>query len=301
MEEFPMKYPFYTLDVFTSHAFTGNPLAVVLEGQGLSDEQMQRIAAEFNLSETVFVLPPEDEANTAKLRIFTSVRELAFAGHPTVGTAILLADLFGWQDEVLLEEGAGLVKVALSDRDGGVFAQLSAAAMPEPWTNVPSDKKIAAALSLKEDQLGYGTHRASVFNPGNHPMLYVPLKDRKALAEAKSSMADWPALGAAGAFLAYLYCEGEPGSGVEFHARAFAPLSGIAEDPATGSAAAGFPGPLLSYEGPWEGTREWVIMQGEDMGRASRIELEADVSKGDLKAVRVGGHAVKISSGDLQF
>lgn len=296
-----MKYPFHTLDVFTTEVFTGNPLAVVLEAQSLDTEQMQKIAVEFNLSETVFVLPPEDEANTARLRIFTPDRELAFAGHPTIGTAILLADLFGLEGEVRLEEGVGLVPVALENREHGTFAKLSAAVMPEPWTNVPSDKKIAAALSLKENQIGFGTHRASVFNPGNHPMLYVPLKDRKALAEAKISMADWPALGAAGAFLAYLYCEGKAGSGVSYHARAYTPLTGIFEDPATGSAAAGFPGPLLSYEGPWEGTGQWVIMQGEDMGRPSRIELEADAVKGSLKAIRVGGHAVMVSAGKLDL
>lgn len=296
-----MKYPFHTLDVFTTNAFTGNPLAVVLEAAALDEDRMQEIAGEFNLSETVFVLPPEDKANTAKLRIFTPVRELAFAGHPTVGTAILLAELSGIKDEVRLEEGVGPVPVRLDMRDGGVFAEFSAAVMPEPWTNVPSDSRIAAALSLKEHQLGNGTHRASVFDPGNHPVLYVPLKDRAALAAAKTSIADWAALGAAGAFLAYLYCEGEPGSGVDYHARAFAPLSGIAEDPATGSAAAGFPGPLLSYEGPWEGTRAWVIMQGEDMGRASRIELEADAAGGRLTAVRVGGHAVKVTSGNLEL
>ena len=296
-----MQYSFHTLDVFTTKVFTGNPLAVVLDAQSLDDVQMQKIAAEFNLSETVFVLPPEDEANTAKLRIFTPGRELSFAGHPTVGAAILLADLFGIKDEVRLEEGVGLVPVALDAREAGMFAQFSAAVMPEPWTNVPGDKKIAAALSLKEHQIGGGTHRASVFDPGNHPVLYVPLKDRDTLAEAKTSMADWPALGASGAFLAYLYCEGESGTGVDYHARAFAPLSGIAEDPATGSAAAGFPGPLLSYEGPWEGTRAWVIMQGEDMGRASRIELEADAAKGGLTGVRVGGYAVNVSSGKLDL
>ena len=102
-------------------------------------------------------------------------------------------------------------------------------------------------------------------------------------------------------FLAYLYCDGATGTGIDYHARAFAPLSGIAEDPATGSAAAGFPGPLLSYEGPWEGTRAWVIMQGEDMGRASRIELEADAAKGGLTGVRVGGYAVNVSSGKLDL
>ncbi|MGB7205190.1 MAG: PhzF family phenazine biosynthesis protein [Anderseniella sp.] len=295
-----MKYQFHTLDVFTTEVFTGNPLAVVLEAQSLGTEQMQKIAKEFNLSETVFVLPPVDGANTAKLRIFTPDRELAFAGHPTVGSAVLLADLFGIDDEVRFEEGVGLVRVALSQRDKGRFAQLAAAVMPEPWTNVPSDKKIAAAMSLKEQQIGYGTHRASVFNPGNHPILYVPLKDREALAEARISMNDWSALGAAGAFLAYLYCEGSKATGVDFHARAYTPLTGIFEDPATGSAAAGFPGPLLSYEGPWVGTRKWILMQGEDMGRPSRIELEADVTKASLSGIRVGGHAVRVSSGVIE-
>ena len=149
-----MRFSFHTLDVFTTEVFAGNPLAVVLDAQALDDAQMQKIAAEFNLSETVFVLPPDDEANTAKLRIFTPARELAFAGHPTVGTAILLADLFGIKDEVRLEEGVGLVPVTLAAREQGMHAQFSAAVMPEPWTNVPSDKKIARALSLKDHQLG---------------------------------------------------------------------------------------------------------------------------------------------------
>lgn len=294
-----MAHEFYTLDVFTTEVFTGNPLAVVMNADDLDGGAMQRIAREFNLSETVFVLPPEDEANTAKLRIFTPDRELSFAGHPTVGSAVLLAELFGITDEVRLEEGVGLVRVGLQQREEGLFAQLSAAVMPEPWTNVPSEKKIAEALTLKVTQVGYGAHRPTVFNPGNHPMLYVPLKDRAALAEAKISHFHWPALGAAGAFLAYLYCEGEAGSGVDFHARAYWPGTGIGEDPATGSAAAGFPGPMFNFEGPWDDTRKWVIMQGEDMGRASRIELEADATKKELKAIRVGGHAVRVSHGKL--
>ena len=197
-----MSHEFYTLDVFTTEVFAGNPLAVVMNAEDLDGAAMQRIAREFNLSETVFVLPPEADANTAKLRIFTPDRELSFAGHPTIGSAILLAELFGIADEVRLEEGIGLVRVGLGQRDAGLFAKLSAAAMPEPWTNVPSDKKIAEALALKVSQIGYGAHRPTVFNPGNHPMLYIPLKDRAALAEAKISHYHWPALGAAGQFLA---------------------------------------------------------------------------------------------------
>lgn len=294
-----MALGFFTLDVFTTTAFTGNPLAVVMDAERLETAAMQAIAREFNLSETVFVLPPEDPANTAKLRIFTPDRELTFAGHPTVGSAILLAELFGIKDEVRLEEGVGLVPVAIEQREAGLFARLSAAVMPEPWTNVPSDKKIAEALGLKPQQIGFGVHRPSVFDPGNHPMLYIPLKDRAALAEATISHYHWPALGAAGAFLAYLYCEGQEGSGVDFHARAYSPSTGIGEDPATGSAAAGFPGPLFNFDGPWDGTRSWIIAQGEDMGRASLIELEADARGKELSGIRVGGHAVRISQGTL--
>lgn len=294
-----MTLTFHTLDVFTDQMFTGNPLAVVLDADGLDGAQMQSIAAEFNLSETVFVLAPEDSANTAKLRIFTPKSELAFAGHPTVGSAVLLAELFGIDDEVRLEEGVGLVPVKLEQRKGGMFAQFSAAVMPEPWTNVPSDKKIAEALCLKEQQIGFGTHRPSVFNPGNHPMLYVPVNSRETLKQAAVSMQHWPNLGEAGEFLLYAYCASEDDTDASFHARAFAPMSGIPEDPATGSAAAGFPGPLLSYEGPWQGTNAWVVMQGEDMGRPSRIELEADADGKSLTAVRVGGMAVRVSEGKL--
>jgi trans-2,3-dihydro-3-hydroxyanthranilate isomerase len=115
-----MALGFFTLDVFTTTAFTGNPLAVVMDAERLETAQMQAIAREFNLSETVFVLPPDDPANTAKLRIFTPDRELTFAGHPTVGSAILLAELFGINDEVRLEEGVGLVPVSNRAARGGI-------------------------------------------------------------------------------------------------------------------------------------------------------------------------------------
>ena len=294
-----MRRRFHTLDVFTDVAFTGNPLAVVVDAEGLSDQAMQAIAREFNLSETSFVLPPQDEANTARVRIFTPDRELAFAGHPTVGTAILLADLFGHDGEVRLEEGVGLVRVSLEARAAGPYAELAAARMPKPWNNVPHDKAIAAALELKPQQIGFGMHRPSVFDPGNHPMLFVPLADRASLAAARINQQAWPALGVAGAFLAYLYCPGEAGSGVDLHCRAYSPTTGIMEDPATGSAAAGLPGALFGFEGPWDGVRSWHLRQGEDMGRASDIWLSAEAVKGQLTAIRVGGHAVRVSEGTI--
>ena len=295
-----MSLTFHTLDVFTDRRFAGNPLAVVLGADRLDEARMQAVAREFNLSETVFVTAPAEAANTAGLRIFTPERELAFAGHPTIGAAILIAELGGLDGEVRLEEKVGLVRVRIGREAGAVrFAELAAARMPEPWGNVADDRAIAAALQLGPRDIGFGTHRPSVFNPGNHPMLYVPLASRAALATARISMTNWGGLGVGGAFLAYLYTPGAAGSGVDFHCRAYTPNTGIMEDPATGSAAAGLPGPLFSFEGPWRGTRDWVLAQGEDMGRPSRITLSADADGGGLRAVRVGGSAVRVSEGRL--
>lgn len=300
-----MTYPFHTLDVFTTRRFTGNPVAVIGDAQGLDDNTMQAIAGEFNLSETVFLLPPEDGANTARARIFTPARELPFAGHPTVGTAVLLASLANpdgdsLASEIRLEEGVGVVPVAVTGKPGEpAYAELSGAVMPTEEGPAPSDENIASALSLNPGDIGFAGHLPAVWQAGNS-FLFVPLASRRALAQARCDMTSWPRLGGAAKVGVYLYCAGAEAD-VDFHARLFAPEAGVIEDPATGSAAATMPVPLAAALKLDDGAHKFVIAQGEDMGRRSRIHLAFDIAAGSITAVRVGGHAVMVSHGEIDI
>jgi trans-2,3-dihydro-3-hydroxyanthranilate isomerase len=300
-----MRLDFHTLDVFTDTRFGGNPLAVVLAGDGLAAETMQTIAREFNLSETVFVLKPADGVNTAQVRIFTPARELPFAGHPTVGAAILLAELerkeeCAFETTLRLEEKVGLVAV-LVRRLGPepAYAELTAAKLPQAAGAPPSHEAIATALSLTPGDIGFGAHAPCLFNAGN-AFLFVPLASRRALATARVNSSAWEAVQAQCGVGAYLYCGPEDEGGADYHARLFAPGDGIVEDPATGSAAATLPGPLLEAGALAEGANAITIAQGEDMGRPSRIALFADVAAGAISQVRVGGQAVRVSQGSLE-
>ncbi len=299
-----MSKVFHTLDVFTDTRFGGNPLAVVLDGDGLSDAAMQAVAREFNLSETVFVTKPADAANTAALRIFTPARELPFAGHPTVGSAVLLAELArkpgcAFETTLRLEEKVGLVPVMVR-RLGpdAAYGEFTAAKLPEETGTAPDDGAIAAALSLKAGDIGFAAHRPRLFNAGNE-FLFVPLASRRALARARVDSAAWGGVDGVGRVGAYMYCAGEGGQ-ADYHARLFAPGDGIVEDPATGSAAATLPGALKAAGALAEGANAIVIAQGEDMGRPSLIRLFADLEGGTIRKVRVGGQAVRVSQGQME-
>ena len=193
-----MKFHFHTCDVFTDSVFGGNPLAVFPDGRGLDDGQMQRIAREFNLSETVFVAPPDDAANTRRLRTFTPARELPFAGHPTVGTAHVLAAigeiaLGGDETRIVFEEGVGPVSVTIRAQGGApVFAQLTAAQPPEIGPPPPADDVIAAALGLDAADLGAGGMAAQAVSCGT-PFLFVPLRDPAALERIALDTGRWRA------------------------------------------------------------------------------------------------------------
>ncbi len=299
-----MRLDFHTLDVFTDTRFGGNPLAVVLDADDLSGEAMQAVAREFNLSETVFVMKPADAANTARLRIFTPARELPFAGHPTVGSAVLLAELerkpgCAFETTLRLEEKVGLVEV-LVRRLGpdAPYAELTAAKLPEETGNAPDAGAIAAALSLTKDDIGFAAHHPRLYAAGNE-FLFVPLASRQALARARVDSAAWSGIDGVGRVGAYLYCAGQGGE-ADYHARLFAPGDGIVEDPATGSAAATIPGALKAAGALGEGGNAIVIAQGEDMGRPSLIRLFADLEDGRIRKVRVGGQAVRVSHGQME-
>jgi trans-2,3-dihydro-3-hydroxyanthranilate isomerase len=302
-----MKLPFTTYDVFTNRRFGGNPLAIVEEADALSTEQMQTIAREFNLSETIFVRKPKDAANTASVRIFFPTDEIPFAGHPTVGCAIHLASKkykpgCSFETEIRLEELAGLVPVKVSRIGDVPRAQFTAPVVPYAVdVPPPSLEKIAMALGLPPTGIGFDGHGPGVFK-GGPSFLYVPISSRSALERARPLEPHWSALVAPlGTDMAYLYTPGGDGAETAFRARMFAPTSGVVEDPATGSATAILAAQLLASDQLKDGTHRWKLEQGYEMGRPSDLWLEADVAGAKLTAVRVAGQAVQIMSGVLEL
>lgn len=297
-----MQLRFFTADVFTSTPFGGNPLAVIPDASTLDDRQMQQIAREFNLSETTFVLPPDDPRHSFRLRIFTPAAELPFAGHPTVGTALVLAatgslSLDGQVTRLVLEEGVGPVEVQVHARDGlPGSAWLKVAKLPEQGPEPPAPERVAAALSVDAGVLA-GAPKA--FSCGV-PFLFVPLRDRDALARVQLDHGAWRShLSACWATELFVFCASEAGEGSDFSARMFAPRLGIEEDPATGAAVAALAG-FLAREAS-DSKLSWTVSQGVDMGRPSILRLEAEQHSGRLTTVRVGGEAVLMSEGTLSL
>jgi trans-2,3-dihydro-3-hydroxyanthranilate isomerase len=294
------------LDVFTNTALAGNPLAVVLDAEGLSDEQMQSIAGEFNLSETVFMFPPENPGHSANIRIFTPKIELPFAGHPTVGTAILAAmerfgEISGEQDSVVvLKENIGAVRCAVVLRENAAaFAEFDVPKLPEPAGPTQDKELIAAALELDPTDIGFENHTPARYQVGP-PFTFVPVRDLSALSRAKPVPALWhQAFGNDGHTEAYVYCRETRAHESAFHARMFAPTMGIPEDPATGAAAAAFAGPVHFFDDLPGGTHHIRIEQGFEMGRPSLIDLEIDIENGAMHAVRIGGQATVVARGEL--
>lgn len=301
-----MKHRFFTLDVFTDHVFGGNQLAVFPDAAAVPPERMQAIAREFNYSETVFVLPPENPAHARKLRIFTPGAELPFAGHPTVGTSHLLAAIgvvpvAEGDNEFVLEEGVGPIRIKVAMVGGQVkFAQLSTAKLPERLARGAGAEAIAAALSLApadilEDGVGPATYSCGV------PFLFARLRDVSAVSRAKIDQGAWDtALTPGGVNEIFFFADGGELAGSDFHGRMFAPGFGISEDPATGGAVAALAGYLVDLQKPANGTARWTVEQGVEMGRPSVLRLEADVRGARATAVRVGGQSVVVSEGTME-
>jgi trans-2,3-dihydro-3-hydroxyanthranilate isomerase len=302
-----MKLIFYTLDVFTSRRFGGNPLAVVLEADALSTEQMQTVCREFNLSETIFVMKPDDRANTAKVRIFFPGGEMPFAGHPTLGSAILLAELkvksgCNFETTIRLEEQAGLVLVRVSRIGDVPYGKFTAPIVPfSVEVTKPSLDDVARAVDLSPDDIGFDTHAPNLLEGGPR-FFFVPVKSRSALARARVIEPHWSRLiDPLGTDGAYLYTRGGENVKTSFRSRMFAPTGGIPEDPATGSATALLAAQLVRAESLGNGTHKWQLEQGYDMGRPSDLSLEADVGEMRLVSVRVGGQAVRVMQGTLEL
>ena len=323
-----MELDFRTLDVFTDATFGGNPLGVFPDAAHLPSELMQKVALEMNLSETVFLGPPETPEGTARVRIFTPEVEVPFAGHPTVGAAIYLAttesvraraglDADGnGETRLLLEENVGPVP-AVVRYDGGVpvFAQFTTAVLPERRESPQSLERLAAMVGLEAGDLG--GNAPAPLPPAmvscGLPFHVIPVRTPTALRRAVMNTAIWQELLAdSWAHHVYLVCAGgEDGDGEgegaaaegspppDVRVRMFAPGSGVPEDPATGSAAAVLGGYLGDASGCDDGTLRWLVAQGAEIGRPSLIEVEADRASGQTTAIRVGGGATFVSRGTM--
>lgn len=301
-----MARRYAVLDVFTDRPLTGNPLAVVLDSDGLDTADMQRIAAEFGLPETVFVAPPPRPGVSARVRIFTPAKELPFAGHPTIGTAVLLATdrLAGIEREtdavVVLDEDVGLVRCGVVVTPGGPGrAVFDMPRMPEERPLNADVGLAASALGVDRRDIGFENHVLSCWNGGGPTFVFVPLANRDAMRRIRRDMGVWGAAFGDPLTNVYVYTRDCVHADGDFHARMFAPDLGIGEDPATGSAVAAFAGVVMRFDGAPDGERRLVIEQGYEMGRPSRIELELEVAKGRLTGGRIGGSAVIVARGEL--
>lgn len=301
----PVSRSYAILDVFTETALAGNALAVVLDAGGLDDKQMQAIAREFNLSETVFVLPAENPVHSARLRIFTPARELPFAGHPTVGTAVLLATrkaaegVPGNEMMLVLEETAGSIRCGVFVQgDKAAHAIFDAPVLPSPVPAEFEREAVAAALGLLPAEIGFENHKPSAWSAGV-PFVFVPVSGLEAIGNARPNISAWSGAFGSPQAAAWLYCRETERSDSDFHARMFAMGFGISEDPATGSAAAAFAGVVHRFDKPPSGSRRHVIEQGFEMGRPSLMTMEMDVAGGEMTAVRIGGNAVVVAEGTL--
>ncbi|MGV2831850.1 PhzF family phenazine biosynthesis protein [Myxosarcina sp. GI1(2024)] len=302
-----VSYKFYTADVFTDRIFGGNQLAVFPDAKGLSSEMMQKIAKEFNLSETAFVLPPQNSHNTRQLRIFTPGTELPFAGHPTVGTAHVLAAIgeISLEDritEIVCEEGVGDVRVTINSQNGKpVSAYLTTAQLPEFMTNPPEAAIIAQILSLKTEDLLLGEWNPAAVSCGV-PFLFVPVCDRAILSKIALNIELWQKhLQAERASQLYVFCFEPELEGSDVRARMFAPAMGIAEDPATGAAASALAGYLGVRDKTDDGLLQWRVEQGFEIGRPSILEIEAEKTASQITKVRVGGQSVMVGEGKIEI
>jgi len=301
-----MKYRYYICDVFTETRFGGNQLAVLPKADGLSDHQMQQITREFNFSESAFVFPAK-AGNTRHVRIFTPGGEIPFAGHPNVGTAFVLASAgeFGEVNSsltVTFEEEAGLVPITIYCEQGAVVRCEVAA--PESLTlgKTIAIQLVASAVSLNPEDILTDTHHPQVCSVGL-PFVITELQDRTALERARINMSGFDALAdmdiKSSMHLYVRVSESElstaslrpDGHGFDIRARMFAPLSGVPEDPATGSASCALAGLLAHYQEEPSGSFAWRIAQGVEMGRPSALLARAEKADGTSKQRGSGARA----------
>ena len=293
-----MKYHYFICDVFTEQRFGGNQLAVLPDAQKLSDWQMQQIAREFNFSETAFVLPAE-AGHTRKVRIFTPTTEIPFAGHPNIGTAFVLAETGALGKEipgtVLFEEKAGLVSIEIQADPGAPTSFELKAPQVLTLQEFPAIGSVAKALSLRENEIVVTTHAPTVASVGL-PFLFVEVVDSSVLAQARIDMAGFARLLVEGA-VPYVHGYTSKTGSTDIQARVFAPLDGVAEDPATGSANCALAALLSHHRSEGDGEFSWCVFQGIELGRRSVLRIRARKENGCVVASWVGGTCVMVSEG----
>jgi trans-2,3-dihydro-3-hydroxyanthranilate isomerase len=293
-----MKLKFMTVDVFTDRQFGGNPLAVVLDAQGLTTAQMQAIAAEFNLAETTFVLPPKDPKHAAEVRIFTPKAEMPFAGHPNVGTAFVLARLGRVTgDKLAFEEKAGLVPMDIRRENGVVVATRLAAPQLLTLGESVEPEIVAAAVGLKAGDI---VGQPVVASTGNN-FLFAEVRSRDVLKTALGNNEVFarhlPMNRTVGV---HLYVDAKE-HGVEIQTRMFAPLYGVPEDPATGSANITLIGLLAHKAAEKDMVLAKTVGQGFDMGRPSLLEASAEKKDGKVVATYIGGRCAPVMTGEIDL
>lgn len=292
---------FYTLDVFTNKPFSGNQLAVFPHVEELSSKTMEKIAREFNFSETVFVFPPSNPQANFDVRIFTPGGEIPFAGHPTIGTAFLLAYLgmihpISDTTEIILHERVGNVPVTIYSKYNEVIAtELTAPNLPEFFTDIPSKSALAEVLSLSETDL------SDKFTPlavsCGLPFLIIPLNSLSALSKAQINLISWQKT-LSNHIAPHVYPCHQVDK-FQWRVRMFAPALKITEDPATGSAATAFAAYLATYQPEKNGNWQWLIEQGFEMNRPSRIIASASKKENKITEIKVKGESVIITEGIL--
>ncbi|AEQ51932.1 PhzF family phenazine biosynthesis protein [Pelagibacterium halotolerans] len=295
-----MKLTYFILDVFTRDRLSGNPLAVVLRADELSTTRMQAIAGEFNLSETVFVCAPKGERHTAALRIFTPVSELPFAGHPTVGAAVLLG-LQHKQSAVRLELGVGNVTAVMEriDKRTGE-AKFALPRKPERVGELADLAGIAERLGISVDDIGCDGMMPAQYSAGN-PFYLVPLRDASLLTDMTLERRGWADTFSGPRNAVYVFAKTPKERGNDYAARMFHVSHGTGEDAATGSAAAALIGLLAEHGGYGDGSHTLKIRQGREMGRPSEIGMQFNIEGGQLKHAGIGGAAVVLAEGVLDF
>jgi trans-2,3-dihydro-3-hydroxyanthranilate isomerase len=292
-----MKLPYLLLDVFTRQPLAGNGLAVIPNAAGLLDDEMQAIAREFNLSETVFICKPQNERNTASVRIFTPYQELPFAGHPTVGAAVVLG-LNSKASALRIEEKVGLVTALFEriDRRTGT-ARFTLPRLPARIADLPDRLSLAQALGIEPEEIGCGLFRPAVFSAGVTFHL-VPVRDAGVLKRIKVNQGLWDKVFHHDHTSAYVFTLTPEEPDNDIAARMFG--MDIGEDPGTGSAAAALIG-LLAEQALDNDQADFVLRQGHEMGRPCRIDLHFRKQDGALTHGAIGGEAVIIAEGELDL
>ncbi len=301
-----MGRAFHILDVFTERAYGGNQLAVVEDADGLDEGQMQAITIEFGFSETVFLHKSTNALAGAKMRIFTPAQEIPFAGHPTIGTAVLLGERKISQNGgsgdalIMLEQEIGLVRSVVSMSEGAVtYAEFDVPKLPTRDAEVPETDLVADALNLGVMDIGFENHTMICAQAGNR-FIYVPLRNIAIVRQAEPDFTYWDqAFDKFGPLGVFVYCRHGVEAKAGFHARMFAPALGVYEDAATGSAAAAFAVVMETFECDNRSSLETYIEQGYEIGRPSLMKLEVEFEAQKMRAVRVGGHAIRVAKGEL--